>query len=232
MNFLDLCRQLELESGTVDPGKLIGSVTGTASRRTKIVGWVQAAWTIVQGARGDWRFMRRDYAGTLTIGTARYAGADLGIARFAGWLRDRPGYRPHAIHDPAKGPADLTELSEIGWEEWRAAFGRGAAPVGRPAVYAIAPDERICLGPVPDRAYAIDGEYRRGLQTLAANEDVPEMPAEHHLAILWRALMLLGEHDEAPATVNAATIRFIAAMEKLERDQTDRPVLGRARAIA
>jgi len=232
MNFKEICQRVEIESGTVDVSALLSTVVGQTSRKLKVVGWVQAAWQIVQGARTDWRFMRREYGQILQAGKGSYTGADLSVPRFSMWLRDQRDYRPHSIYDPDIGATDLTPLSEISWNRWRDEFGRGAQTAGRPQVYAISPDDRICLGPVPDKAYRLEGEYLREFQSLAADSDVPEIPATHHLVIVWRALMLLADHDEADKALSSATAKFITAMEKLERDQVDRPRIGRGPPIA
>ena len=236
MNFLELCRRVEIESGTVDGAALMTTVAGPTSRRRKMIGWTQAAWEMIQGARSDWRFMRREYDAILGAGIASYTGADLSVSRFGSWYRDQPRanppYRPHSIYDRDIGVSDTSPIQEISWTQWRDIFGRGAQTAGRPLYYAISPDEKLCLGPVPDKGYAIQGEYYRLYQSLTADTDIPEMPALHHLTIVWRALMLLGNHDEAPVTINTATANYVACLEKLERDQVDRPKIGTGAAIA
>lgn len=232
MNFLELCRQVEIESGTVDVSKLMTTVANPTSRRLKVIGWVQEAWTMIQTSRLDWRFLRREYGAILEVGNGRYTGKDLSISRFAAWYRDQPCYQPHSLYDRTIGATDTTELREISWTAWRERHRRGLEGPGRPQVYAISPEEKLCLGPVPDKAYQIEGEYYRAPQLLNADGDIPEVPVNHHLAIVWRALMLLGDHDEAGTTIARSTAKYFEAIEKLQRDQVDRPRIGCAAPIA
>ena len=232
MNFLELCRQVEIQSGTVDVSKLMTTVVDPTSRRLKVIGWVATAWTLIQNARMDWRFMRREYSATLGANIATYTGSDLSVARFSAWYRDQRDYRAHTIYDPTIGRSDTSELREISWNAWRSTYGRGVQTPERPVYYAISPDERICFGPTPDRGYQIEGEYYRQAQLLAADSDVPELPGQFHLIIVWRALMLLAAHDEAREQLGTASATYAEMLEKLEGSQLDRPKIAVGPPIA
>ena len=126
---------------------------------------------------------------------------------------------------------DDGELVQIDWQQWRRDDGRGQEG-GRPLVYAVAPDGSLCFGPVPDAAYAVSGEYWRGVQTLALDADVPDMPEDYHMAIVWKGLMLLGAHDETIETVAYGQNNFIATFSALTRNQMGDMTVNRAGALA
>lgn len=218
--FLDLCRDLERESGTVSPSSAIPTVVGQRERRAKIVNWVAEAWNQIQLSRTDWLFMRKEYTDKATVASqGRYEPGDWSLTNHNIWLPDSPRYRPHTIRDTTATVRDDSELAQIEWEAWRRDYGRGQAE-GRPLVYAISPAGEMCLGPVPDDVYAVSGEYVRGVQALEANDDVPDMPAAYHSAITWKALTLLGGHDESVDTVARGQRNYIDIVTALIRAQT------------
>ena len=56
---------------------------------------------------------------------------------------------------------------------------------------------------------------------LAANADEPAAPSQFHDAIVWRALELLAEFDEAPLAIAAARYKRQQVMAALENNQLD-----------
>lgn len=227
MNYLQLCQRVARESGTI-AGTLPTTVTGQSGRLLKIVGWVASAWTSIQTHRGaQWQWMRKSLptATTLTIpGTACYTAASWNVPDLERWHTDRIDERPVSLYLHAAGVSDEGELQEVSWPDWRRKYGRGAQVPNRPIEYAISPANEMCLGPVPDAAYVVNGEYWKTPQTLAADADVPDLPSRHHELIVCRALMSLAEHDEAGDAYAAASSNFLRMMADLERDQL--PVLG------
>jgi hypothetical protein len=99
-------------------------------------------------------------------------------------------------------------LCFIPYEQWRASYLRGVHDANKPVQWSIAPDRSLVVGPKPDQAYMIRGEYQRGPQILAADSDIPIMPDQYHDAITWRACMMLAAHDEAPAAYQSAAMKY------------------------
>lgn len=218
--FLELCRDVARESGTLAGGVTLPSVVNATGRADKVVSWTNKAWQKIQTDRRDWRWMQRQFASALAIGVARYTPASFGVdARFGAWATDQRCFRPFTIYDVSIGRADETEIREIEWETWLYRYDRGAHDADRPAEYAISPLNEVCLGVTPDKAYAIRGGYKASPQVLALNTDVPEMPAEYHGAIVWRALRLLALSDEAQFSLQGSIAEYAEDMRKLERDQ-------------
>lgn len=220
--FLQLCSLLATRSGAV--GTAPSAVTGQTGRQAKVVDWIMNAWTLIQGASTDWDWMQGEVAATaLTINDMSYSGSDLGIAsRFAAFKGDRlvDGYvyRPWTIYDNSIGQSDETALREIPYVQWRLAYDRGTHTAIRPSVYALAPDGTIRFGPKPDIAYRVRGEYRKTPQILAANSDTPELPDRFHDMIVWRAIMLIGGHDETDAQYQQAAIKYGEMMLALQKE--------------
>ena len=221
--FLSLCNDVERESGTVAGGAFMTDVEAPpTARQQKVVKWTAAAWDMIQTMRPDWRWMIDEFSHVLTIGQARYTATDLGIARFADWVVDQcsDDYFPFSLYDTAIGVADECAIRHVSYEFWRQAYGRGAQQQNRPVHYAIGRQNELCLGQVPDKAYRLNGEYRASPQPLVENDDVPEMPPQFHQAIVWKAVMLLGQHDEGPVQIATAQTNFLELYRSLVNAQT------------
>jgi hypothetical protein len=218
--FLALCSLMATRSGII--GAAPSAVTGQTGRQAKCVDWVMHAWELIQELQ-DWDFLKAEIAAvSLTIGTASYTAATLGVAsRFGRFRHDRDeggGYRPWTIYDNSIGVTDETALLEIPYTTWRQMYDRGSQTNQRPVHYAIAPDQTIRLGPIPDKAYKVRGEYVKAPQTLAADGDVPDMPSKFHSIIVWRAIMLAAEHDESPPGLAAAVTKFNQMLSDMSND--------------
>ena len=79
----------------------------------------------------------------------------------------------------------------------RTRWGRGSQTNNYPSEYAISPDGQFSLGPIPDDIYRVSGEYRQAAVVLAVDADIPGLPTAFEQIIVWQAIMLLAEFDEA-----------------------------------
>lgn len=201
--FLQLVQDLARQSGTLAGGVTIATVSGVTGRADKLVNWVGSAWEDIQNQR-QWNWLQDDFSHALTIGVSRYTDTTLDLTRFASWVDDTPYQRTMIIYDPAIGVSDESEISQISYAQWKGKYDRGAQETNRPRVWAISPAGELCVGPVPDKAYVLQGGFWKTPQALTADTDEPEMPARFHKAIVYRAMMLLAEGDESIGTLQLA----------------------------
>jgi hypothetical protein len=220
MDYLSLVQALVRESGTMS-GVAVTTVSGQTGRQLKCVDWISNAYVTIQNRQKNWLWMMGEWSHALTIGTARYTAAALGLTRHRRWIT---GDQVMTLYDPAIGVADEGAITEISWETWRRKYGRGTQTAARPIEYAVSPAGEMCFGPFPDKAYVVGGEYYKSAQVLAANTDTPEMPEDHHMLIVWEALLTLDEHDEA--SVSKAFRRSIDAGRALDLDQLPTITIG------
>lgn len=197
--FLEICQNVARETGTVPNIGDPSSVIGQSGRLARVVSWVRTAWTAIQNDRDDWKWMEDDFTGTTVAGTQFYAGADFDLTRFSEWVwRDDPNEGFITLYDPAEGQA--TEGFLTCWDfdvfRRRAMIGSAASETGKPVVYTCNSKGELGFYKTPDKGYTVRGRYRKSPQTLAANDDVPEMPARFHDLIMWRALILAAKFDE------------------------------------
>lgn len=219
MNFLQLCQAVARESGTVS-GVAPSTVTGQQGRLEKIVKWTAEAWRFIQVQRTDWLWMQQEFTGDTVIGQRRYTPASWAIdARFGEWIYKSPRDTV-TIYVLADGPAAEGDLLWMPWWDWRRIYDRGIQNANPPSDFSISPAREFCLGPVPDAVYRLRGVYRKSAQILVADDDVPECHEDHHMAIVWKAIILLGEHDEAPVPVTTASQKLKAEIGNMVKRQT------------
>ncbi len=225
--FLELTQDVARESGTVS-GTNPTAVASQTGRLLKIVEWTAQAHVMVQNLHADWRWMQKTFSGTTTAGTAKYTAASWSVDDLRDWLRDdrETGYMPQTIYLTTTGVSGEGALREISWQQWRTTYGRGSQTNNYPSEYAVSPAGEFCLGPIPDDDYTINGEYRQSAVVLAADGDTPGMPAAFHQIIVWQAIMMLAEFDEAPEQRAAAVIKYNALLEDLQRNQLPIVSLG------
>ena len=199
MTFLELCRALARESGTVSNfGSQPATVTGQVGRNAKIVEWVAQAWIDIQNTSPSWRFRRKDFTSALITSTGEYTAASFSLTDHYRWAGGRAEPDTFTIYDASIGLSDETPLYWAPWDKFKRLYRRNVQTDDRPQFWSIDYENNLCIGSAPDMAYAFTGEYIRTAQVLAANTDVPICPADFHMIIVWYALLRLMGHDEAP----------------------------------
>lgn len=210
-DFLTLCQQLATKSGAI--GRAPTAVTGQTGRQAKAVDWIIDGWKLVQNFSPNWLFLRGRFDSVLSAGASIYTGSSFDIERFSQWDGRI------SIYDPTIGRKDESELRQITYDAWCSRWDFGEQGEARPIEYAVAPDGSLCLGATPDREYAIRGSFIKSPQVLAANTDVPDMPEQFHDVIVWRAMMLIADHDESAEARAFATPRYTEALAQLVNRQ-------------
>lgn len=224
--FLELVNDVARESGTVSESAELSTVVGATGRLRKIVGWTRQAWEMIQRSRNDWTFTRKAFTASLVAGQTEYDPVtDLGITDFGRWLPYGDDLGTPTIYNPAIGRGDETPLVAVPFRNFARQYLVGAPQEIRPGVFA-AGGQTLYVGGPPDQPYTMRGWYRRNLQTLTADDDEPIVSNDHHQVIVWRALMLLGDDDEAPFEVGSSMAQYEQMYHALVRDYTDPIVLG------
>lgn len=175
MTYLELVTRLQSESGA--GGNPITSFTGARGATLRLINWIAEADLILQRRWQDWKFLWSTMTPITTgIGASDYAGDDdLGT-----WERDSlriDGQQVEVLdYDPTLAPS---------------------AANGRPHTIYILPNDQLRLYPTPDAAYTVTGAYFREAQAMADETDTSLIPAKHHSAILWQALWLYANFENA-----------------------------------
>lgn len=219
--FLELVNDVERESGTVQRAQRLSTVVSPSTdRQEKIVKWTAEAWRQIQTSRTDWPWQRGEFSHALTVGQLRYTAAQLGITSFSRWAQPTSTFNPYSIYESGE-QANENELFFTSFERWRTDYDRGEPLRNRPNVYSFDYDNRLCVGPPPDKAYILRGSYKRSAQILAADTDVPRCAEQHHNTIVWKALLLLAENDEATIQIQTAQRNFTQGLRDLINDRDE-----------
>jgi hypothetical protein len=191
MTFLEICKRVRQEAGISGSGP--SSVVGQTGEMKRIVDWVNTAWEDVQLSRPNWNWMRAGFSFQTVTGDYDYTAAEAGIAtRFSQWDVDTiKSYRT------SQGVGAEFELGELAYSRYRSIYLTGPQPSGTPICFALAPDRKLLLGPNPDGIFTVSGEYWKSPQVLVVDADVPEMPADYHMLIVWQALESYAFYESA-----------------------------------
>lgn len=193
MNLLALVQALHREGGF--PGNAPTDVAGQTGRANDLVRWTIEAWHDIQRhAGGRWKWLRRPFTIDTIANDQTYTSANatdtvdsVTITRFRRWNLDEE--EPWFIYLVSDGKSTEQRLPQAEhWYEFRQLYVIGEHTAAYPAQMAVHPDDTIYLGPKPNGIYRITGDYWMSNQALAANTDVPEMPADYHMAIPYRAM--------------------------------------------
>lgn len=189
MNFLALCNSVK-EKGSVS-GADLTAVTNQIGVDRRIVNWVNDSWLYIQSARNDWNWMRGAASFTTIPNVATYTPASINILSLSSWHVDRP-----LIYLPSEGKSTESYLASIDYyTDFYDMFVKGSHTADRPRYIGISNDNTLNLGPTPDVAYLITIQYQLAPSKLVLATDIPSLPEQYHLGIVYRALMMLAADE-------------------------------------
>jgi hypothetical protein len=193
LNFLQLCARTASECGvsTTEPS----ATTSQTGRLGQIVNWTNAAWMDLQQKRNDWRFMVGSFSVNTVADDGAYSLTDLGLtaAGFRAFRRETlKAYLTSAGSDTE------TDLVFMEYDDWYRQFNTGAQSSSYPRWFTVDHDNDLLLAPKPDAIYTVRGEYMKAATELSDDSDTPELGAEWHMAIVYRAMMKYGRYAGAP----------------------------------
>lgn len=213
--FLELCRYVAKESGTVPGENRPASVLNQVGREGKIVRWTNNAYHWVQLQQPAWRWLQGEFTGPTIAGTQRYTITRMAQLRYP--LDDIANQ--WTIYKTSLGLTDVGRMIFLEWDEFYSHKLRGVQESGRPSYFTLSPNNEIVLYPIPDATYTMRGIYIKTPQALVENTDVPEMPERFHEIIKWKALLYLGADDESVVQLPMWRMELMQMMSALEDSQ-------------
>lgn len=223
MNLLGIVQALHQEA------KLAGSaptgVAGQTGRAADLVRWAIEAWNDIQRDRdGKWKWMRSDFTLDTVAGTASYAytdckdvGDNATIARFRRWDLDKR--QPPLIYLSADGKATEREMFVDEWSHFRSVYRRGTHTASYPGSITTDWADNLHVGPKPDAVYRVTGNYWKSNQILADDDDIPEMPADYHFMIVYRAIVKYAYNNVSHAILARAKAEGVPLYDALSLNQ-------------
>lgn len=232
MTFLQLCQRLILECGISGESNFT-TVVGNSGEFERVVTWVNAASLDIQSAHQDWDWMRQSASFATVAGQATYElGSGAGtvgvtVAAFNMWARDTARNYVTSV-----GTNSEIFMDHIGYDAWRNTYMYGAlrTTTTRPVQFAISPTKALCMGPPPVVGYTITCDYYTAPVDLALDVDVPLLPTQWQMAIIYRAMMFYGAFEAAPEVYNRGETEFQKVMNRLDHDRLPEIVFAGALA--
>lgn len=233
MTFLELVQALWEESGSTGIAPGVSTVVSQTGENLRLVNWVNRAWRDIQSMHPDWGWKRTSASFTTVAGQAIYplgtGAGTVGVtaATFSEWAR-----YTGRTYLTATGTSSEAFLPYMEYEGWRNTYQFGATRTAnsRPVQYAISPAKAVCLGPVALAGYTVTLDYFSAPTDLTLDDDEPDMPAEFHMAIVWRALMKYGAYEGAPDAYDHGKEEWKSWKARLEASRL--PEVGFAGALA
>lgn len=220
MTFLQLAKRFREKCGAAGTGP--ATCQGQSGELLRLVNWINEAWLHVQEAHQDWEWMRTTVSFVTTAQKATYvasaAAGETGVTDLGNWKRDSFRSYITALGFPTE--IRLTYLPYSAWRNWYQ-LGNLRTTFSRPVQHVtICPDKSLGLGMIPDSgAYTVVGEYYRTPSDLAADADIPAMPARFHMLIVYKAMMLYAAYEAAPEVYEEGAREYNKMFVKLEFDQ-------------
>jgi hypothetical protein len=222
MNFLQLAQSLRQECGVSGSGP--ATTVGQSGEARRLVDYVNSAWLEIQGMHDAWFFMRGAFSFQTAAGVGDYTPAAAGLTSHRYWFKDTL-----RTYRTALGIIDEQWLVEWEYQTFRNTyrFGLQTTQQGRPFVFAERPqDNAIMMGSVPDDIYTVVGEYQRRPEKLVADTDVPGIPENLHMVIVYKAMEYYGLFESAGEVLQRARVGFSSLRGQLEREQLPSVYLG------
>lgn len=211
--FLQLCQLTREKCGISGGGP--AAVANQSGENARIVNWVQESWLELQGYSPDWGWMRADFDLETIAGQQAYAPSAAGIIDFLRWHTDTL-----RVYRTADGVADEQFLVEWDYGVFRDVYQYSTQTPSRPTVFAVHPrDKSILLGPIPDGAYTVRGEYQRAPRPFTAGTDTPSLPEQYHMLIVYGAMKRYAFYENAPEVAVGAESMYRALFSQLVREE-------------
>ena len=119
------------------------------------------------------------------------------------------------------GMASEIFMSYTEYDRWRNAYEYGALRqvATRPIEITITPLQDLAFGPIADAGYTIVGDYYSVPTELVAATDIPALPTQFHLAIVYKSMLAYGMYESAGEVVQRAQMELDKWMRRIHIDQ-------------
>lgn len=218
--FLQLCQLTREKCGISGSGPT--SVTGQSGEMARIVNWVQEAWIELQNRNRDWDWMRSEFCFATEANRQDYAPSAASLTDFSRWHGDTL-----RSYKGTYGIGDQQWMAEWGYTSFRDTYMYATQATGRPTVFAVrARDKALLLGSIPNDVYEIRGEYQKAARPFLAGTDIPSIPEEFHMLIVYGAMKKYAFYENAPEVAVFADGAYNSMLNHLLMNQAPAFTLG------
>lgn len=192
MNRLELVRALRQYAGVGagSTGNGPSTTLNQVGEYKRLVDWIDGAWNEIQQAN-LWDFMWEAEEVTI-LATTNVTAGDIPARRY---VKDATYY----------GSKRLTWMN---WDLFRQRYPDPLIVTGEPSAWSIRPDKAFVVNAKPSVNWALSVERYINPVPMADDDDEPALPAEHHMAIVYKALLLYANFEEAGVTRATAQAEY------------------------
>lgn len=217
MNLLQLVQRLHRESGRAGSGPT--TLVDASKEVLRLADKINDAWVQLQQEPRGWKWMRRSGTLSLAAGLTERTAVDFGIEGFGRWRRPTRHYTIRCL-DPTN-PQNVWDLQWADHDRFVRAFVDSPIEPGYASAWSIGPNEELLIAPAGVIDLQLKADWISDVTELVADADTPNMPARHHMLLVWRALVDAGKADAAIEDVSRATDALNTMLDNLISDQTD-----------
>lgn len=226
MNLLQLANRVKRKCRIT--GAPMTSVDGQIEEYQRVLDWVNEAWVDIQLSRENWLWMRASASCPTVLNQATYAPTtDFSLTDFANWATNT-----FRTYQTSAGKSSELRTNPITYDQWRDywQFGATRTAASRPVEFCVTPSLSLGVGPVPVAGYTLTADYYKVAAELVLATDIPALPPQYHMIIVYRAMMYYGASEAASEIYQEGAIEFKRFMHMIVLNQLDDFSMGGALA--
>jgi len=216
MNFLQLVQRTRREVGISGNGPV--SVTAQLGEMQRLIDWVRDAYVDIQNSQPYWNWLHKTASLILPAGeqifhpVTSWGIYPLRYERDSFWLYatdDGPAFGGHLTNDP---------YSKIRLYD--------TPQTARPTGFIVLPTREIKFNAITDQEYNLTLDYYATAEELVLDGDVPSMPEQYQMSIVWRAVQLYADYEEVPYLRQTSTLKYSQVFDQMLRTETPQMEIG------
>lgn len=192
---LQLCQRLRQDAGMGPSGPV--STIGQVGELKRCVDWIDGAWTAIQQDH-NWSFLWERSTVTILADTYFTAGTIPAVR-----------YKKRTTFN------GTVRLSYMPWDEFDEEYPAALIAQGTPTRWSIQPDKAFVVNAKPTADVTLSVQRFKNPVAMTDDNDEPGLPLEHRMAIVYKALMLYANFEEAGVTRETARREFDRHMHAL-----------------
>lgn len=216
MNYLQLVQRTKREAGVSGGGP--SSTVGLTGEAQRLADWVRDAYTDIQNAQTFWNWLHKTATVPVIAGQQTFNPV-------TDWEINPLRYMTDSfwVYAASDGPSFGNNLNRDDYSRIR---NYTPAGVARPTAFIVMPNRDVRLNAIPDQDYSLTLDYYAAAETLGQDDDVPSIPEQYHLAIVWKALQFYADYEEVPYLRQTATAKYMQIHDQMLRTEAPVPHLG------
>lgn len=222
LTFLQLANALIQKCGIA--GGNLPSVIGQTGESARVVAWINEAYLNVQQLRTNWLWMEADVSFQTVAAKGAYTPSECGVMDLSRWHED--SFRAYIT---SVGVGSEVFLGRMDYDKFRDTYlyNNIRNTTGQPISIAVGSDRSLNLGLCPGpQGYTVVGKYYRAPSDLVANGDLPLLPAQYHMLIVYEAMQSYAAYEAASEVMAEGMRQYRRMKKRLENDQLPRLTIG------